>query len=52
MDEQPTMPRTELEAEILELYEMLSPSKQRIMILSAVLSAAHNGTAHTKEAHR
>lgn len=52
MDERPTMPRTDLEAAILELYEMLSPSQQRIMILSAMLSAACNGAVHTKEAHK
>ena len=39
MDERPTMPRTELEAEILELFEQLPPPKRKIMILSAALSA-------------
>lgn len=52
MDEQPIRPRTELEAAILELYRILPPPQRKIMILSAMLSAACNGAVHTKEARK
>ncbi len=52
MDERPTMPRTDLESAILELYRQLSEPQKRIMMLSAMLSAACNRAAHTKEAHK
>ena len=39
MDERPAMPRTELEAAILELFQQLPPQKQKIMMLSAMFSA-------------
>lgn len=43
MDERPIRPRTDLEAAILELYRQLPEPKKRIMMLSAMFSAAHNG---------
>ena len=42
MDKQPIRPRIDLEAAILELYQQLPEPKKRIMMLSAMLSAAAN----------
>ncbi len=52
MDERPTMPRTDLEAAILELYRQLPEPQKRIILLSAMLSAACNEAVHTKEARK
>ena len=49
MSEKTIMPRTELEAAILELYRMLPPPQRKIMMLSAMFSAACNKTVLAEE---
>lgn len=44
--------RTDLELAILELYQQLSEPLKRIMMLSAMFSAACNGAENTKEARK
>ncbi len=52
MDKQAIRPRTDLELAILELYRQLPEPQKKIMMLSAMLSAACNGAVHTKEARK
>ncbi len=52
MNEQPTRPLTDLETAILELYRQLPEPQKRIILLSAMLSAACNVAVHTKEARK
>ena len=52
MDKQQIRPRTDLEMALLEQYMQLHEPQKKIMMLSAMLSAACNGAVHTKEARK